>query len=129
MAHGGIAMFVPAGFQRWRRGAHGRSRRQRAVPHQTMQPWEPSSLSLSWPAAKPAIPMLTGLAGNTKRLIIVWEAVHALQYLPQRYLKATRPWREAEATELLRSRFRPHGGSGINPPLAPGTWPQLPDGD
>lgn len=67
MAHGGIAMFVPAGFQRWRRGAHGRSRRQRAVPHQTMQPWEPSSLSLSWPAAKPAIPMLTGLAGNTKR--------------------------------------------------------------
>lgn len=69
------------------------------------------------------------LQGTQNALIIVWEAVRALQYLPRRYLKATRPWREAEATELLRSRFWPHGGSGINPPLAPGTWPQLPDGD
>lgn len=42
-----------------------------SVPRLTAQPCEPPSLPLSWPAAKPAIPMLASLAGNTKHLITV----------------------------------------------------------
>lgn len=81
MARWGIAKFVPAmsNVNAWHVSeAEERSSWQEqedgtSVPHLTTQPCEPPSLSLSWPAAKPAIPMLTGLAGNTKRLITVWK--------------------------------------------------------
>lgn len=98
-----------------------------SVPHLTMQTCEPSSLSLSWPAAKLAIPMLTSVTGNTKRLITIWEAVHSLQYLPQRYPRATH--RGERQRQRSCSGAGSCGGSGTNPPLAPGTWPQLPDRD
>lgn len=89
-----------------------------SISHLTMQPCKPPSLSV-----KPAGPMLTSLTKEHKMLSNHLGSGPFTSVSPSG-IPESHPLRgEAEAAELLRR------GSGINPPPAPGTWTQLPDGD